>query len=153
MFKVSNLPIAETFAQVLETMAFIVATPVEAPKKAPPDPMLVRIGYTNPAPGFFEMVASPEFAALLAANIRGSASVDADAVAHARDALSEVANVVCGGLLSEPGRSATHEVEMDLPSILRFDGRSEWDDFVSSEGATVFDADGHIVAVRVQGIA
>ena len=153
MLKTHCPPLVETLAQVLETMAFISLVPVEAPLNAPRNPLLVSIGFTGPAGGAVEIVASEDFAVLLAGNILGSSPDDADAVRRAGDAIKELVNVVCGALLAKRDPGPARNFEVGIPMLATFDATAKWQAFVRSPDAAVFEADGHTIAIRAKGAA
>lgn len=153
MSKTHNALLFQTFAQVLETMAFISLAPVESPGKAPSKPLLVSISFTGRDEGVVEMVASDDFAVFLAANVLGSSSADADVVYRAGDAIKELVNVVCGAILAKRDPTPARNFELSIPALATFDAAAQWDAFVGSPDSAVFDADGHTIAIRFRGAA
>ena len=109
-------------ALVFERAAFaVVDVPPGPPAGAPgEDIVTVVTGFDGPLSGRVAISAPEALARLLAASMLGEDDNDPDAARHARDALGELCNMVCGNLLP---RLTGHAAEFRIdPPILVDDG-------------------------------
>lgn len=141
--------VAQSLAESAETMAFVSLIPAEAPVVLSPDALLVRITFTGPINGHVELVAPEAFGALLAGNMLGCEPADPDAAGRAIDALKELMNITCGDLLSKVGHSGGFE--MGLPQVNNAADTDGWREYLTAHPDAAFDAEGHLVAIRLQG--
>ena len=142
-----ELPAAEALGASLETMAFISPLPPAGPVTCPAEPRRVTIAFAGPASAVVELVAPATFGAVLWSNLVACDPGDPEAVARGDDALKELMNVTCGALIASTGNAAGYE--MGIPAIEPFDPE-QWDALTAPGEATVLDADGHLIAVRVR---
>ncbi len=138
----------EAVAEALETMAFVAPMPAE-PDALPTAPAIVaRIEFSGPMRGVLELAGPQQLGNMLAANVLGIDSADAEAQAKGLDALRETVNVACGVLLGKLPTDG-QRFEMNVPQIVDFDPATQWREFVSG-GSMILDADGCVLAVRVR---
>jgi hypothetical protein len=142
--------VAQSLADSAETMAFVSLVPAESPLVPAPEALLVRIPFTGPFNGSVELLTPEAFGALLAANMLGCEPTDPDATGRAVDALKELMNVTCGDLLSKIGQAGGFE--MGLPLVEKLTDTSAWQDYLAQYPGAAFDAEGHFVAIRLQGV-
>jgi hypothetical protein len=146
----SNSIVSDSFSEALETMAFICPLPPELPAAAPTNTVIVTLPFDDEGIGALELVAPREFGLLLAANQLGAASPADQADKMSTDALKELMNITCGVMLAKLVPDGGQPREMGFPVAHEFN-RAEWEEFVSSPGASVWDGEGHIFAVRMRG--
>ncbi|HMO26539.1 MAG TPA: hypothetical protein PKB10_09730 [Tepidisphaeraceae bacterium] len=114
----------ETFVQTLDTMAFIPSEPIDVALAEPPnDAVLVTLSFTGPTSGTLELVASRQFARLLAAN------------------------VVAGAMMPQIADSENDVFSLSLPTLQRFNTERNWREF--ADHAFVLNADGQTIALRL----
>lgn len=146
-----NPIIVETLLEALETMAFVMLSPLEDAAPAQVDARLVRIEFHRPEPGMLELAAPCALGRLLSANILGLEPDDAQAVAGGDDALRELVNVTCGTLLMKHSAGSQRPFEMGLPQASAMTAE-QWQQFIARDDVDVLDADGHTVAIAVSGL-
>lgn len=149
MLKTHYPPIVEALGEAIETMAFISAMQVDPPDAGPADALLCRIDFTGPARGTIEMIVGQPFAHLLCANMLACSPTDPEAADCARDAVKELLNVICGAFLTTLATPAAEPFTITLPSLTSFSSETQWRNFVASPAAAAFDADGHMIAIRM----
>ena len=152
----NNLPrqlVAETFGLTLESLAFIFPQPMDATASAPEEAMLLQLALSRNEPITLELVAGRPFAQLFAANLLGTTPDDPQIAQPYGDALKELINIAGGGLLSLMLDHDSEPSEMGIPSVQPFSTATEWEAFVTSPGACVFDAEGNTIAFRLRGAA
>jgi hypothetical protein len=147
MPELGNTTVESALEDALMTMAFISPLPPEdsSPPVAPA--CLTRITFAGAAAGTLELVCPLALGAILAANCLGTEPDAAESVDGAPDALKELINVACGGMLRNSGATAAGLVEMTVPTLDPFD-LCDWNQFIQS-GAIVLDADGNKLALRM----
>jgi hypothetical protein len=147
--EIETAPLAKVLCDALETMAFISPLPLEGPCPPQADLLLVTIRFTGRRGGRLTLAAPRAFAQMLSSNIL-AASVDDPTVADgAGDALKELANVVCGSVIHETPGIERNSIEMGLPAC-RTLADTEWTDFLAHPGTSSFDADGCVIAARLE---
>ncbi len=139
----------ETLAQSLETMAFVIADPLPSPADAPGDAQVVSLTFEGPRSGTINIVASREFAMMLAANVLGIDPSDPDAQEKADDCMKELVNVVGGALMPRIAESETDVFKLSLPTIRPLNTETEWPGFCNDTGTQLASADGHTIAARI----
>lgn len=114
----------------LERLAFLFASPVEeAPAADEPELETVRVDFTGAFTGGLELSVSAPVLAELAANMLGAGEGTALSADEQRDALKELANIVCGNLLPVIAGRAT-EFNIHAPDLAAADAR-RWEDPVA----------------------
>ena len=141
------------FSGALESLAFITSLPPEAPPVAPANAMLVRIAMTGTDSSVLELVAGREFGRLLSANLLGLSSDDPEIDQRCNDALKELINVTAGAFIGMAIEQGVAPQEIGIPVIEPFTAEIDWEDFAAAPGASVLDAEGHIIAIRVREAA
>lgn len=139
----------QSLADAAETMAFVSLLPVEDAATLPSEMVVIRIAFTGPLNGSFELAASQALGALLAANMLGGEPTDPDAADRAVDAMKELMNITCGDILSKLG--AGGGFEMGLPHIEPLRDSAGWREHIARCPSSALDAEGHFVAIRYQG--
>lgn len=140
--------VVETFVQTLDMMAFIPSEPVDAALATPPsDALLVSLSFSGPTSGRLELVASREFARLLAANVVGEEPDDPEAERKAEDSIKELINVAAGAMMPQIAESENDVFSLSLPSLDHFDVEAGWRQF--ADHAFVLNADGQTIALRL----
>jgi hypothetical protein len=111
----------------LERLAFLFASPAEETQAFRESSLeKVRVDFTGPFTGGMELALSASLLAELAANMLGTGEGTALSADEQRDALRELANVVCGNLLPAIAGSA-QEFNIHTPYLASADG-PEWAD-------------------------
>lgn len=119
--------LAEVTMETLERLAFIFAAPApEAPAAAGSPLETVRVDFTGRFTGGMELGLSASVLAELAANMLGAEEGTTLSADEQRDALRELANVVCGNLLPAIA-GGEHEFNIHTPYLASADG-PEWKD-------------------------
>ena len=77
----------------------------------------------------------------------------ADAVNAADDALRELMNITAGLVMRGLGDGDPGSLALDMPSVDHRVDAGVWSDFFADAGATVLDAEGIAVAIRVRRAA
>ncbi|MGC3957495.1 MAG: hypothetical protein QM813_05890 [Verrucomicrobiota bacterium] len=70
MLETLQIPLVETIAEALETMAFVAPMPADEPR-FPEGALLIRIGFRGPLTGHLELIAPESLGQCIAANILG----------------------------------------------------------------------------------
>jgi CheY-specific phosphatase CheX len=119
--------LAEVTIDTLEKLAFMFASPLEAPPEvAEPDLVTVRVEFGGEFAGGMEVSLSGPVLAELAANMLGEMDGEPLAPDAQLDALKELANVVCGNMLPALGGDAA-EFNIQAPCAVPAD-RPAWHD-------------------------
>ena len=108
--------IAAIAIETLERTAFVLADHIDAKQAADlPEPShFTAIGYTGPHNGSVHLAASQGFLRELASSILGLEPEDVDPKSEGMDALSELANIVGGGIVLDLGGADT-SFKLGLP--------------------------------------
>jgi CheY-specific phosphatase CheX len=105
----------ETGALAFEELAFVYTDrEVPAERRAIPATAEVRVGFRGPMSGELLVRVHGELLATLATNMLGEVEPPADRLQ--RDALGEIANVICGNLLPAVG-GASNVFRLDAPAV------------------------------------
>jgi CheY-specific phosphatase CheX len=114
--------LAEVTMETLERLAFLFASPAEEPPVFRESELeKVRVDFTGPFSGGMELALSASVLAELAANMLGALEGTVLSADEQRDALRELANVVCGNLLPAIAGSA-QEFNIHTPYLASADG-------------------------------
>jgi CheY-specific phosphatase CheX len=107
-------PLLAAAATTFESLALLLPTPEPSAAEAAAAPAhAVRLAFDGPFRGWLALRVTDDVARALAENMLGAAEADAALV---RDALGEVANVVCGNLLPAiAGRAAVFHLQAPEP--------------------------------------
>lgn len=136
-----------TLTKTLEQMAFLAVWPAERTLELPGDAVYGCIGYDGPQRGRLELLTTRQLGAVLAANILAAAGPDdSEAQTRACDAIREVLNVTCGGILRhEPASSVLWR--MGLPHVEPCEAQ-RWVRLLTEEGFEQLEAEGLPLAIR-----
>src|SRR3954468_19062378 len=97
MTSTTRSPLLAAATSTFESLALLLpSADVTSAEAAAAPAYAVRVGFTGPLRGWLELRVTDDVARAFAENMLGVADADAALV---RDALGEVANVVCGNLL------------------------------------------------------
>jgi CheY-specific phosphatase CheX len=141
--------IEEVVTGVLEQLAFVFADRAEAEEMPAGTSGLiaVRMGVHGAANGVLTLVSGPEVCLELAANLTGAEPEDVEPEL-AGQALMELANVMCGRLLTEI--AGTEPIfDLDPPTTLDNPGQA-WQALLNDEQALAFLADDCPLLVRFE---
>ena len=134
-----------TFSEVLANLAFLFTG------EEPTDPPSASrwweasIAYRGPYGGTLRLRCTPEFAALLAANLLGTDPQAAPAGARAADSVKELMNVFCGHFVTTV-YGTKHVFDVSLPEIRELPAEDAADAASEGDFATVY-VEGHIVRI------
>ncbi|HEX2973463.1 MAG TPA: chemotaxis protein CheX [Tepidisphaeraceae bacterium] len=140
--------VAEKLGEALEQMAFISVFPLAEAPQTPPDPILVTVEFDGPVRGHLDLLTGKALGTAMAANMLASSPEDPIVDQQAHDALRELLNVTCGGLLSDWIAQMGGTFQMQIPTT-RSITPLEWQQVFADGDFSVFDADGQIAAVRL----
>lgn len=114
MTSTTQSPLLAAATTTFESLALLLPSPnVSAREAAGTTAIGVGVAFTGPLRGYLALRVTDDVARALAANMLG---VDEPAPALVRDALGEVANVVCGNLLpSLAGQKAVFHLSAPAP--------------------------------------
>jgi len=119
--------LAEVTMETLERLAFLFASPAPETEAAAGSPLeTVRVDFTGHFTGGMELALSASVLAELAGNMLGAGEGTTLSTDEQRDALRELANVVCGNMLPAIA-GGEHEFNIHTPYLASADG-PEWDD-------------------------
>ena len=123
--------LAEVTIDTLEKLAFLFASPVEAPPEVEESNLAtVRVEFTGAFAGGMEMSLSGPVLSELAANMLGAMEGEALTPDEQQDALKELVNVICGNLLPAIGGDNA-EFNIHAPQAVPKD-RPAWEDCAAS---------------------
>ncbi|MHC4974981.1 MAG: chemotaxis protein CheX [Planctomycetota bacterium] len=136
--------IARIAIETLERTAFVMADHVSAEEAAdlPVPTHFAAIGYSGPESGSIHLGASKGFLLELASSILGMDPDAIDPLSEGLDALSELANIVGGGVILDMGGDSTY-FKLGLPQRVAEDASS------SQDGAVVthLDTEGELLRI------
>src|SRR5690349_11017779 len=124
MTSITHSPLLAAAATTFESLAMLPSSAtLSAAEAAAPIAFGVRVDFEGPLRGRLELHVTADVACCVAENMLGlPIALDADATL-VRDALGEVANVVCGNVLPElAGRDAVFRLGAPGPSALAAKG-------------------------------
>lgn len=117
MNKLKPATLATIFSEVLANLAFMF-TEEDVPEPAPDAQWIeTEIAYRGPVSGTLRLRCSVEFSVLLAANLLGVDSEDADAESKAMDAVKEFMNVLCGQFVTAV-HGSDHVFNLSIPRLV-----------------------------------
>jgi len=90
-----------TTSAILEDAAFFFSERTDTPLPWAGQLLEAKLSFIGPRKGTMRLVTTTAFGVELAANLLGLAPSDADAAAHARAAVGELLNMVCGAFVAE----------------------------------------------------
>jgi hypothetical protein len=143
----------EAFGGALEALAFITLAPAEEPIAAPVDATLVRVQLNGTVSAALELVAGASFGRQLAANLLGLEADDPEIELRRADALKELINVAAGAIIGTEIANGAAPREIGIPHIEPFATHEAWEAFTAAPGASVLDAEGNIIAIRIREAA
>lgn len=138
--------VSKAMSEALETMAFMVAMPLDDDVAAPSETISARISFMGPKTGTIEIVAGIDFTRILAENISGSSDIDDKACC---DALKELSNVTCGLFLPMVVSSTADVFEITVPASFTGDETPQWSAFEADPNSYVANIEGHLVGTRL----
>jgi hypothetical protein len=144
--------VANTLSLTLESLALISSRLVDSEESAPSEAMLVRLLLSEDELVVLELVAGREFAQLVAANLLRTSPEDLENQPPFMEALKELIVAAGGALL---GLTLDYDAEsprMGKLTVKPFPAGRNWHEFVGSRGASVFDAGGNTIAIRMRAI-
>ena len=145
----SNI-LAESFAQTIETMAFMMALPPEDNMCAPQESIMVSMDFTGPINGHVELVAGVNLIVNAAANIMGLDEDDPLAKEKGIDAFKEILNTTCGILLPRIAESPNDIFDVTIPCSESFSSVDKWDEYVTQEDVVILELDQNPVAIKMK---
>jgi CheY-specific phosphatase CheX len=107
--------LSDAVTEVLEKMFFIEATAAPSQVSAQPQSIVVELEFDGDPPGVFRMSLAREAASQIAADFLGE-DVSSLSVPQVEDVVKELANMICGAVLSRVESSATFRLA--APNIL-----------------------------------
>lgn len=123
-------------------MAFIIAEPLASPGDVEPNAVVTAVGFFGAANGKLEMLCPLDLGRALMANVEVAGNHDPDQLA--REALCELANIVCGSFVGQEFASlGTTTLTLPSQEVLRAESSADWDQ------ALAMDADGMQIRVRL----
>jgi CheY-specific phosphatase CheX len=143
--------LVDMLAETLEAMAFVSIAPTAPPHQFPAEATRIRIGFSGPIRGTVELATSRAFGRLLVSNVMDDVECSNCSITSADDALKELLNIVCGSLLRKQSGSDNYDISLPTASPLLAD--SEWERFLGSDGTIIVDAEGYLIAGRVDVLA
>jgi hypothetical protein len=139
--------LTESFAQALETQAFLFVDPAEAEQCACPEKALViSMSFRGSQQGRLALGVSAAFARVLAANILGIEPEDAAAEAGGIDSAKELLNITCGSLLTSL-YGETPVFDLTVPECAAVD-EAGWNALLDAPGTVRLLAEEHPLLVR-----
>ncbi len=105
----------EAAGEVLETMFFTSAVPADKPKAAAPRGFAVRVRFEGAPSGTFGLAVDELPARRIASNFLGAEDEEALAGEQITDVLCELANMICGSVLSRLEANATFDIDAPEP--------------------------------------
>lgn len=145
MIKTDNI-LTDALSEALETMAFLMITPMDDDLEIPQNTVLAEIDFTGSQKGNVQILASLEFGKILAQNI---AALDQVGNETSYDALKEFANVVCGLILHRITSSPADEFDVTIPFVRTDDDSSPWDEFTAEKNCSILNIEGHAIAAKL----
>ena len=142
----TNTILTGALTQALETMAFLTRMPLDEDVARPENLVLAQISFTGPKTGTIQILASMDFAKVLAGNIGALDRTDDET---AFDAMKELSNVTCGLLLPLIGSSPADVFNMTIPAIQAGPMAPAWDQFTADPDACLLNIEGHVIATRL----
>lgn len=143
-----NMEIIETVvSEVMEQLAFIFADRIDAHELSETieDPVRVTLGFSGASSGRLELITTKTITRELATNITGDDEVTPEA---AQLTLMEVANIVCGRLLTEIA-GTTPVFDLHTPAIEPWSADC-WQEAMSDAAVVAFLSDDQPLLVRFE---
>ena len=144
--EVETKNVSEAMVEVLETMAFLTAAPMEDDLTVPEQTVLAEIDFMGARNGSIQIIAGLDFGKLLAENIGGLTDPNKD---NACDGLKELSNVSCGLFLPVLSSTTSDPFGVTVPRLETCDDSSQWHEFVTADNSEVLNIEGHMVATRL----
>lgn len=138
----------DSVRQALETMAFILADEAQEATEIPTTAKRISMSFTGPTSGTVELIASESFGQTLAAGALGLDPADEEVLSKVDDALKELINVVVGHMMPAIAEDRSDVFSLALPELGDIPA-DDWSDFIATPSASVFVADGAVIAARV----
>ncbi|MBN2064705.1 MAG: chemotaxis protein CheX [Sedimentisphaerales bacterium] len=141
--------LAEAFAQTIETMAFMMALPVEDILESPCEAVMVSMDFKGPISGHIELAAGIDVVICAAANIMGLEQDDPLAREKGVDAFKEILNTTCGILLPRLASSPDDIFDVTIPQSEIIENKNNWQNYVDQPDVIMMDIDFKPVAARM----
>jgi len=149
MLKISENIMQESLSEALETMAFMMAMPIEDDLPVPEQGTMVWMDFAGRVSGRVELLAGAEFIEMAAANIMGADPDDDLVQSKGVDAFKEILNTTCGVLLPKLADSPSDVFDVTVPESEDFSDSQRWTDYIDQNGVAVLDVDGFPLALRM----
>ncbi|MCK4627419.1 MAG: chemotaxis protein CheX [Sedimentisphaerales bacterium] len=149
MLEISGNIMQESLSEALETMAFMMAMPIEDDLPVPEQGTVVWMDFTGRVNGRVELLAGTEFIEMAAANIMGADPDDDLVKSKGVDAFKEILNTTCGVLLPKLADSPSDVFDVTVPESEDFSDSQRWTDYIGQNGVAVLDIDGFPLALRM----
>ncbi len=127
--------VADTFCDVLQSLAFMFAEPVPKHELATPGGPCVeaRMGFSGAMQGAVALAVPEDTCVEIAANVLGMDAEDEVVMDRAHDALKEVLNITCGQLLVTLAGKAPL-FDLSVPAVTDVDA-GRWEELLAEEHA------------------
>ena len=149
MLETSENLLQESLSEALETMAFMMAMPMEDELSVPEQGTMVWMDFSGRVSGRVELLAGTEFIEMAAANIMGADPDDELVQSKGVDAFKEILNTTCGVLLPKLAESPKDIFDVTFPESEDFSDPQKWTDYINQDGVVVLDVDGFFLALRM----
>ena len=141
--------LADSFAQTIETMAFMMALPPEDVLESPKEAVLVHMDFNGPISGHIELAAGIDIVISAAANIMGLEADDPLAREKGIDAFKEILNTTCGILLPRLASSPNDIFDVTIPQAEMLESKYRWNNYVDQPDVIMLDIEYNPVAARM----
>ncbi|MBI9017978.1 MAG: chemotaxis protein CheX [Phycisphaerae bacterium] len=141
--------LTDSLSQALETMAFMVAMPMEDELPEPENSLQATMQFQGPQSGRLEMTAPVEWVEMFAANVMGIEPDDPDTEEKSVDAFKELLNTICGVLLPRLAEDPADIFNVTIPQSQAFTTLEQWQQYVAQDDVNILEVDFHPVAIRM----
>lgn len=145
MIETENI-LDQALSEALEKMAFLALMPLDDEAVEPTETISTRICFTGPHKGVLEILAGPDFGAILAENIGAVCEVNEEICC---DALKELVNVISGLLLPLLSDLSTEVFDVTVPKTVKGQDAPKWQEFINGTNTYVQNVEGQLIATRL----
>jgi hypothetical protein len=145
MIETENI-LDRALSEALEKMAFLALLPLDDEAVEPTETILTEMRFTGPHNGILEILAGPDFGAVLAENIGAVCEVNDEICC---DALKELVNVTCGLLLPLLVGSSQEVFDVTVPKTVKGQAVPTWQEFINNTNTYVHNVEGQLIATRL----